>query len=138
MHLYLLLTNLDLVNLEVWENMLIFNQFYYLNRWVQFGCWNSQHHAQTIHSTEKFISINLLQMFCVITWDQKKQPPSSEKNEAIFQFYISKLQGQGKPYNHTQSHKVNYFDFCFVLKCFHISKSRTKPEGLDFQYYQWK
>ena len=32
MHLNLLLANLDLVNLEVWENMLIFNQFYYLNR----------------------------------------------------------------------------------------------------------
>ena len=30
-----------------------------------------------------------------------------------------------KPYNHTQSNKVN--DFCFVSKCLHILNSRTKP-----------
>ena len=29
MHLNLFLANLDLVNLEVWENMLIFNLYYY-------------------------------------------------------------------------------------------------------------
>ena len=34
--------------------------------------------------------------------------------------------------NQTQWHKVNYFDFCFVSKCLHISNSRYKPAGLDF------
>ena len=34
-------------------------------------------------------------------------------------------------HNQTQWHKVNYFDFCFVSKCLHISNSRTKPAGLD-------
>ena len=38
----------------------------------------------------------------------KNQPPPSDKNE-------------DKPYNHTQSNKVN--DFCFVSKCLHISNS---------------
>ena len=52
--------------------------------------------------------------FCVITWYQK----------------IS-LQPQKKQYNHTQLHKVNNYDFYFVLKCFHISNSRTKRAGID-------
>ena len=30
-----------------------------------------------------------------------------------------------------QSHKVNDFDFCFVLKCSHISNSRTKSVERD-------
>jgi hypothetical protein len=34
--------------------------------------------------------------------------------------------------NQTQWHEVNYFDFCFVSKCLHISNSRYKPVGLDF------
>ena len=28
------------------------------------------HHGQTIHSIEKFISINLFKTFCVVTWAQ--------------------------------------------------------------------
>ena len=28
--------------------------------------------------------------------------------------------------------KENYFDFCFVSKCLHISNSRYKLAGLDF------
>ena len=48
------------------------NLYYYLNRQVQFGCCHSQHHAQPTHPTENFNSMSLLQMFCVITWDQKK------------------------------------------------------------------
>ena len=35
---------------------------------MYFGCCHIQHHIQTIHSTEIFISMNLLQMSCVITW----------------------------------------------------------------------
>ena len=31
-------------------------------------CCYIQHHSQTIHPTENFISMNLLQMSCVITW----------------------------------------------------------------------
>ena len=30
--------------------------------------WNSQHHDQTIHSTEKFISMNLFKILCVVAW----------------------------------------------------------------------
>ena len=43
------------------------NLYYYLNHQVQFGCCHIQHHAQTIHPTEIFILMNLLQMSCVIT-----------------------------------------------------------------------
>ena len=57
---------------------------------------------------------------------KKNQPPTPETNEVVFQ-------GQGKPYNDTKLHKVNNFDFCFVPKCFHISNSRPKLTGLDFQ-----
>ena len=34
------------------------------------GCqsWNSQHHGQTIHPTEKLISMNLVKILCVVTW----------------------------------------------------------------------
>jgi hypothetical protein len=42
--------------------------YYYLNRYMYFECCYIQHHTQTIHPTEKFISMNLLQMSCVITW----------------------------------------------------------------------
>ena len=41
--------------------------YYYLNRYLYFGCSYIQHHSQTIHPTENFISVNLLQMSCVIT-----------------------------------------------------------------------
>ena len=30
--------------------------------------WNRQHHWQTIHRTEKWISMNLLKILCVVTW----------------------------------------------------------------------
>ena len=30
-------------------------------------CWNRHNHGQTIHPKQKFISMNLLQMSCVIT-----------------------------------------------------------------------
>ena len=42
--------------------------YYYLNWYVYFGCCYIQHHVQTICPTENFISMNLLQMSCVITW----------------------------------------------------------------------
>ena len=41
-------------------------------------CWNRHNHGQTIHPRQKFISRNLLQMSC-IAWDQKNQPPASQK-----------------------------------------------------------
>ena len=46
----------------------IYTIYYYLNRYMYFGCCYIQHHAQTIHPTENFISMNLLQMSCVIAW----------------------------------------------------------------------
>ena len=36
---------------------------------LNFGSCYTQHHAQTLHPTEKFISMNLLQMSCVITFE---------------------------------------------------------------------
>ena len=42
-------------------------------------CWNRHNHGQTIHPRQKFISRNLLQMSCMITWDQENQPPASQK-----------------------------------------------------------
>ena len=30
--------------------------------------WNRQHHGQTIHPTEKLISMNLFKILCVVTW----------------------------------------------------------------------
>jgi hypothetical protein len=42
--------------------------YYDLNRWVYFGCCHIQHHAQTIHPTEIFIYMSMLQRSCVITW----------------------------------------------------------------------
>ena len=62
----------------------------------------------------------------------KNQPLTSKKMRSFFSFKYQKLKGQGKPYDQTQWHKVNDFDFCFVSKCLHISNSRTKPAGLDF------
>ena len=31
--------------------------------------WNRQHHSQTIHPAENFISINLFNKFCVVIWE---------------------------------------------------------------------
>ena len=59
-------------------------------------------------------------------------------NEAVFSFKYQKYRVRvnhtitHNQCNQTQLHKVNYFDFCFVSKCLHISNSRTKPAGLDF------
>ena len=72
----------------------------YLNRWVYFGCWNSQHHIQTIHPTENFISINLLQLFCVITWDQKNQ---SSKTRPFLSFTCQTYRVR---VNHTITHNL--------------------------------
>ena len=30
--------------------------------------WNRQHHSQTIHATEKFTSMNLFKILCIVTW----------------------------------------------------------------------
>jgi hypothetical protein len=44
------------------------NLYYYLNCYVYFGWWNRRFGCETIHPTENFISMNLLQMSCVITY----------------------------------------------------------------------
>ena len=49
----------------------------------------------------------------------------------------SKIQGQCKPYNQTQLHKVNDFDSFFVSKCLYILNSRTELRKLDFQCLIW-
>jgi hypothetical protein len=51
--------------------------------------WNGEVGGQTVHLTENLISMNLLQMSCVITWAQKKfslQP--QKKNLRLFLFYF--------------------------------------------------
>ena len=76
----------------------------------QFGC-------QTIHPTQKFTSMNLLQINDNI---KKNQSPFSEKNEAIFSFKYQTFRVRvnhtitHNQRNQTQLHKVNHFDSCFV------------------------
>ena len=66
---------------------------YYLNRWMQFGCWNSQHHAQTLHPTENFILMNFLQMPCVIYNMGSKKSASNlrKKMKSFFSFTQEKF-----------------------------------------------
>ena len=49
-------------------------------------CCYSQHHGQTIHPTENFEPMNLLEMSCVITWAQKRFSLQPQKNlkKAVF------------------------------------------------------
>ena len=56
---------------------------------------------QTIHPTQKFASMNLLQMPCVITWDQKKSVSILKKNEGVFSFKNWKFSIR---VNHTITH----------------------------------
>ena len=49
-----------------------------------FRSWNSQHHGQTIHPTENLVSMNLLQISCVITWNQKKISLQPQKKDLCF------------------------------------------------------
>jgi len=50
--------------------------------------WNGEVGGQTVHLTENLISMNLLQMSCVITWAQKKfsLQPQKKNFEAVFIF----------------------------------------------------
>ena len=48
-------------------------------------------HDQTIHPTENFEPMNLLQMSCVITWAQKKIQPPTSKKRPFFQKNNSNL-----------------------------------------------
>ena len=43
------------------------HQYFY---WYIVESWNRQHHGQTIHLSEKFNSINLFKILCVVTWAQ--------------------------------------------------------------------
>ena len=59
---------------------------------VYFKCCNRRNHGQTIHPTENFISMNLLQMSCVKTWAQKNSDSNlRKKNEAVFYFRFFKM-----------------------------------------------
>ena len=54
--------------------------------------WNREVDGQTIHLTENLISMNLLQMSCMITWAQKKFSLQLQKKEwGHFLFIFSKL-----------------------------------------------
>ena len=39
-----------------------------INIFIGSPSWNSQNHGQTIHPTEKFISMNLFKILRVVTW----------------------------------------------------------------------
>ena len=90
------------VDLSIYTRKSLACTLLYLNRQVYSGWW----HCQTILPTENFNSMNLLQMSCMITRDPKKSASNLKKNEAV---YTSKINGQGKSYKHTQSHKVFFF-----------------------------
>jgi hypothetical protein len=51
--------------------------------------WNGEVGGQTVHLTDNLISMNLLQMSCVITWAQKKfsLQPQKKNFEAVFIFF---------------------------------------------------
>ena len=67
------------------------------------GC-NREHHSQTIHPTENFNSMNLLQMFCVITGDQKKSASNLRKKiRPVFSFTYQKFRVR---VNHTITHNL--------------------------------
>ena len=80
-----------------------------------------------------FHEILLLQKFNDISGKVLKPKKFSlqpqKRNETIKNYTIRNNQQ-----NQTQQHKVNYFDFCFISKCHHISNSRYKLAGLDFQF----
>ena len=52
--------------------------------------WNGEVNGQTIHLTENLISINLLQMSCVIKWAKKIQPTTSKSLE-IWKTFIFQI-----------------------------------------------
>ena len=62
-------------------------------------CCNRRNHGQTIHPTDIFISMNLLQMPCVITWDQKNQ----KKMSLFFNFEYQKFSAR-------VNHKIKHND----------------------------
>jgi hypothetical protein len=77
----------------IWSHLKSFNSWgdkisYLINkRQVHLG-WNGEVGGQTVHLTENLISMNLLQLSCVITWAQKKfslQP--QKKNWGCFYFF---------------------------------------------------
>ena len=39
-----------------------------INIFTRSSFWNRQHYGQTIHPTEKLISMNLFKILCVVTW----------------------------------------------------------------------
>ena len=108
---------------------LILKKHNLINIWQMFNVAADAINGKTIHPTEIFIAMNLLQMPCMITYVPKNQPLTSKKWGRFLVFNI-KNQGQGKTSNQTQCHKVNDFDFCFVPKYFHISNLGPSPEDL--------
>ena len=54
--------------------------------------WNGEVGGQTVHLTENLISMNLLQMSCVITWAQKKLASNLKKKIKRTFFWKKKFQ----------------------------------------------
>ena len=50
------------------SNEAFYFQVYTVNIFTGGPSWNKQQHDQTIHSTEKLISMNLFKILCVVTW----------------------------------------------------------------------
>ena len=53
--------------------------------------WNGEVNGQTIHLTDNLISINLLQMSCVIKWAKKNSTHNLKKFGNLENFHFSNL-----------------------------------------------
>ena len=107
--------------------------------------WNRQYQSQTIHTTEKFNSMNLFKILCVVTWAQSfltsmlMEAATGQKryrectlwpfNSTFGPFHSGSSGYQKRIKRHLNVHQEIRSVIAFSL---HISNSRTKPGGLDF------
>ena len=78
-------------------------------------CWNRLNHCQTIHPTEILISMNLLQMPCMITQDQNKSASNLQKKVGGFLVVNIKNLGSGKTIKSNTMAQYKWFWYLFVL-----------------------
>ena len=104
---------------------------------MYFGYCHIQHHTQTIHPKENFISMNLLQMSCVITWAlsfltfEVVEAVRGQKHVSVHTLAL-KLNVQFIPQCQFCLPKIHQETRSVMNFSLHISNSRTKAAGLDF------
>ena len=106
--------------------------------------WNIRFGRQTIHPTQKFASMNLLQMPCVITWawsfltSEVVEAVRGQKHHRYLDAYFGTLTQRSvhptAPVLLTKDSRNELWLSASIQPPFslHISNSRTKPAGLDF------